>query len=100
MAGARRVIGGLRTAAARVRHVLDPSGRPQFYDLLRKRGEPIFYVFDILWLDGRDVRDVPLMKGKELLRSIVPEQPSVMLYARHVEHYRYPVLPASVRAGF
>ena len=32
---------------------LDPEGRPQFYDLLRRRGDAFFYAFDLLWLDGR-----------------------------------------------
>jgi bifunctional non-homologous end joining protein LigD len=35
---------------------LDAEGRPQFYHLMRKRAEPVYYVFDVLWLDGRDVR--------------------------------------------
>src|SRR5579884_3741451 len=60
---------------------LDAEGRPQFYDLLRRRGEPVFYAFDVLWLDDEDVRLRPLSERKRLLRSIVPEQPSVMLYA-------------------
>jgi len=28
--------------------LLDRHGRPQFYDLLRRRGEPVFYAFDCL----------------------------------------------------
>ena len=64
---------------------LDPAGRPRFYDLLRHRGEPVFYVFDLLWLDGRDLRAQPLMERKRMLRRIVPEHSSVMLYAREVE---------------
>jgi ATP-dependent DNA ligase len=35
---------------------LDASGRPQFYDLLRRRGAPVFYAFDLLWLVGQDLR--------------------------------------------
>ena len=26
---------------------LDAEARPQFYDLLRRRGEPVFYAFDV-----------------------------------------------------
>src|ERR1700736_2852023 len=29
---------------------LDPEGRPQFYDLLRRRGDRVFYTFDLLFL--------------------------------------------------
>ena len=34
--------------------VLDETGKPQFYELLRRRGEPVFYAFDCLMLNGRD----------------------------------------------
>ena len=34
--------------------VLDENGKPQFYDLLRRRGDPVFYAFDCLMLNGRD----------------------------------------------
>ena len=64
---------------------LDSEGRPRFYDLLRRRGEPIFYAFDLLWLDGKDLRARPLIERKRLLESIIPAQPSIVLYGRHVE---------------
>lgn len=65
--------------------VLDSEGRPRFYDLLRRRGEPVFYVFDVLWLAGKDLRFRPLVERKRILRSILPPQPSELLYADHVE---------------
>ena len=34
-----------------------PDGRPMFYELMRRRGPFCFYAFDLLWLDGRDLRD-------------------------------------------
>ena len=67
--------------------VLDSEGRPRFYDLMRGRGQPVFYVFDLLWLDGKDQRSRSLLERKRILRSIVPQQPSVLLYADHVERY-------------
>ena len=63
---------------------LDASGRPQFYDLLRRRGAPIFYAFDCLWHDGKDLRAVPLLQRKQTLERIVRAHPSV-LFAQHVE---------------
>jgi bifunctional non-homologous end joining protein LigD len=67
--------------------ILDSAGRPHFYELLRRRGrgEPVFYAFDLLWLDGQDLRPLPLLERKRLLRSIIPEQPSALLYASHIE---------------
>ena len=64
--------------------VLDGDGRPQFRDLVRRRGEPVFYAFDCLWLDGRDLRNLPLIVRKGILEGIVPRD-SPLLYASHVE---------------
>ena len=38
-----------------------PDGRPMFYELMRRRGPFCFYAFDLLWLDGSDLRDRPLL---------------------------------------
>jgi bifunctional non-homologous end joining protein LigD len=63
---------------------LDSEGRPQFYDLLRRRGEAFFYAFDLLWLDGADLRSRPLIERKAQLCRIVPAG-SRLLYTRHIE---------------
>ncbi len=64
--------------------ILDSAGRPQFYDLLRRRAEPVYYAFDCLRLDGRDLRGLPLIERKATLERLVAGHPSV-LYARHIE---------------
>lgn len=84
---------------------LDDQGRPQF-SLLQDRagmghfgprgadrdragdaGAPpapiVYYVFDLLYLDGRLLIDVPLEQRKRLLRSVLREHNSVR-YASHV----------------
>jgi bifunctional non-homologous end joining protein LigD len=66
---------------------LDAEERPQFYELLRRRGEPVLYVFDLLWLDGKDLCEQPLIERRRLLRSVVPEQSLSLLYADHIEHH-------------
>ena len=35
---------------------LGPDGKPQFYELMRRRSPQHFYTFDLLWIDGRDLR--------------------------------------------
>jgi bifunctional non-homologous end joining protein LigD len=47
---------------------LDAKGKPQFYSLLRRRSPQHFYAFDVLWLDGKDLRQLSLMKRKQILR--------------------------------
>lgn len=64
---------------------LDSDGRSQFNELLYRRGDPYFYAFDLLWLNGRDLRDQPLLKRKEILRSIIPAAPSRVLYSDHLD---------------
>jgi bifunctional non-homologous end joining protein LigD len=41
---------------------LGRDGRPLFYDLMFRRAQPVFYAFDLLWLDGQDLRDLPLLE--------------------------------------
>ena len=35
-------------------------------------GELVYYVFDILWLDGHDLTGLPLVQRRELLKPLVP----------------------------
>jgi ATP-dependent DNA ligase len=49
-----------------------------------KRGEPYFYAFDLLWLDGEDMRGWTLIERKRSLRKLVPPRDSRLLYVDHV----------------
>ena len=48
------------------------------------RGEPYFYAFDLLWKDGMDLRDLPLVKRKAKLRKLIPRKASSVLYLDHI----------------
>ena len=50
---------------------LDEEGKPQFNRLLRRRGDPVFVAFDLLWLNGRDLRGRPLLDRKAALRALI-----------------------------
>src|SRR5262249_39716878 len=52
-----------------------PDGRPLFYELIRRRGPFCFYAFDLVWLDGSDLRGRPLLERKALLRKVLPLEP-------------------------
>lgn len=65
---------------------LDDSGKPQFRDLLFRRGEPRFVAFDLLHCDGQDLRYAPLSERKHKLRSILTMQSDRLLYCDHLEH--------------
>jgi len=63
---------------------LDNQGQPQFNALLFRRGVPVFVAFDVLAVNGRDLRALPLMRRKPRLRRIVPRAATCLLYAEHV----------------
>ncbi len=75
--------------------VLDEQGRPSFGRLQSRmhtehpsakllEEEPIlYYVFDILYCDGYDLRPVPLLERKQFLRRVLRAQPPVR-FSEHV----------------
>jgi len=62
--------------------VVDGEGRSRFYDLLFHRGKPVFYAFDCLSLDGRDLRGEPLSTRKRILKTAIKDVPD-LIYAQH-----------------
>jgi bifunctional non-homologous end joining protein LigD len=47
------------------------TGRPIFLDLLRRRKPAAFVAFDLLWLNGEDLRMLPLVERKKRLRRLL-----------------------------
>ena len=40
-------------------------------------GDLMYYVFDVLWLEGKDLTALPLRERKEILRSIIPQSDQI-----------------------
>ncbi|HET7442726.1 MAG TPA: hypothetical protein VFJ47_15600 [Terriglobales bacterium] len=59
---------------------LDANGHSQFNELLFRRGTPQFCAFDLLWLNGRDLRDLQLIERKHSLRKLIPPGCENVLY--------------------
>lgn len=57
--------------------VLNDKGISDFGDLQQWRseadGELIYYLFDVLWLDGYNLMGLPLYERREILKSIAPD---------------------------
>jgi bifunctional non-homologous end joining protein LigD len=70
--------------------VVDENGRPQFQLLQdyqrNQQGQLAYYVFDILYLAGHDLRKLPLRRRKEVLKASLPSLPHVAL-SDHVEEH-------------
>lgn len=69
--------------------VMDKDGHSHFewlqdYGRGNEPGTIRYCVFDILWLDGHDVRDMPLLQRKALLKAVMPHHPT-LLYSDDVE---------------
>jgi len=91
---------------------LDAQGRPSF-ELLQRRinvAEPsaiarlarshpvVFYAFDLLYLDGRDLRALPLIERKKLLKEIL-EPDDTIRYSEHFAANGTELLAAAKQQG-
>jgi bifunctional non-homologous end joining protein LigD len=52
---------------------LNRQGKPVFRDLLRGQGYLAFAAFDLLWLDGTDLRPLALAERKRALGELLPK---------------------------
>jgi len=50
---------------------LDKFGRSVFDRLFYRQGTPYFYAFDLVWLNGRDLRAKPVTQRKALLQELI-----------------------------
>ena len=65
---------------------LDVHGRSRFQLLQNAEREPTrlqYCVFDLLYLDGKDLRDQPLLQRKAALEKVLPKSP-LLRYSTHV----------------
>ncbi len=68
--------------------VLDPHGRSDFQlmqNYQEKGGALYYYVFDLLYLNGKSLRDLPLIERKELLKKIIDgSNVNQLRYSKHI----------------
>jgi bifunctional non-homologous end joining protein LigD len=65
--------------------VLSNTGLPDFQALRRELRNPeskclIYHAFDLLYLNGRDLRRAPLLQRKEALKSVLENGPPTLVY--------------------
>lgn len=65
--------------------VLDERGRADFWALMEAKRPPVYVVFDILRIEGEDVRHLPLKERLMLLSGQVPRQSGTLLTASMIE---------------
>jgi bifunctional non-homologous end joining protein LigD len=70
--------------------VLDARGISHFQSLqealsLKRTADLVYFAFDLLHLDGRDLRDAPLSERKALLARLLRGSGQTIRYSEHVE---------------
>ena len=67
---------------------LNEEGLPNFQNLQTwqkfQQGELVYYVFDVLWINGYDVTGLPLIERKKILQQAILHD-DVIRYSDHVE---------------
>src|SRR5215210_3183374 len=64
---------------------LDREGRQDFRALLARRGDVHYSAFDVLWLDGKDLRPLSLTRRKRALDLLIPATTTVVSKVYAVE---------------
>jgi bifunctional non-homologous end joining protein LigD len=69
--------------------VLDHTGRSNFSDLQAafqdgKKVDLVYFAFDILHLNGRNLRGLSLLKRKEILEKLLPQNDPVLRFCEHI----------------
>ena len=85
---------------------VDDAGRPSFQALQgllageRKAGVHLAYAaFDLLWLDGRDLRALPIEERRELLEALMGDAPPPLSYSRALPGADYDALVALAKSS-
>ncbi len=81
---------------------LNEDGKSEF-QLLQQwqktgNGELVYYVFDILWLSGYNLMELPLHERKAILQQVLPEHPMIR-FSDHVEQAGEKFFTAATEQG-
>jgi ATP-dependent DNA ligase len=52
---------------------------------MNRQCQPVYYAFDILWLNGRDLRELSLLERKKILRKVIPRKSNSVGCVSYVE---------------
>ncbi|HZV33874.1 MAG TPA: non-homologous end-joining DNA ligase [Verrucomicrobiae bacterium] len=84
---------------------VDEQGRSRFqllqnYEMPGREKPPLlYYAFDLLNLDGRDLKGLPLTRRKEILKSLVASVPEIIFFSAGIEADSQRVLKAMKSRG-
>ncbi len=68
--------------------VLNEEGVPDFNKIQlwdkQREGHLVYYVFDLLWIDGVDIMNEPLYLRREILKELMPES-GIIRFSDHID---------------
>lgn len=68
--------------------VLNEEGVPDFNKIQlwnkQKKGHLVYYVFDLLWIDGLNIMEAPLHLRRDILKQIMPES-GIIRFSDHID---------------
>ena len=68
--------------------VLNDEGRPDFNSIQlwekKKQGQIVYYVFDLLWIEGYNIMNEPLHKRRSLLAQLIPDN-GIIRFSDHID---------------
>jgi bifunctional non-homologous end joining protein LigD len=76
---------------------VDDSGRSVFNDLLFRRRECLFFAFDLLFLNGEDLRGLSVIERKARLKPLLRRKRARMFFLDHVESDGYSLFEQVLR---
>lgn len=83
--------------------VLDDHGKPSFNSLQNWRSEAdgklVFYAFDVMWLQGYDLTNVPLLERQKLLAQIIPKGHQIIRLSETFDTSAKKLLDAAGKMG-
>ena len=65
----------------------DATGRTVFADVMARRNAAHYFAFDVLMLNGNDLRERPLVERKKILKSLLPQPSSRVHYVDHLAEH-------------
>jgi len=83
--------------------VADEQGIANFAALQNWRseadGELLYYLFDVLWLDGKDLTQLTLIERREILKSIMPPENNIIRLSEAFEESGIEFFEAAKKMG-
>lgn len=59
----------------------------------------VFYLFDILWLEGKDLTGLPLATRRDILRAVIPEAHEMIRFSENLDGSGKDVFNAALNMG-